>query len=222
MEGLCIGSKPWLEIVMDGARQLGVTVTVPAAQALAGHAGALLQWNRKTNLTAITGAFEVAVKHMVDSLAPVPWIAPGGRLLDIGSGGGFPGIPLKILLPLLDVTLIDAVRRKVSFLQHVIRAVNLSGIRAIHVRAQELAAPGQGVTFDVIISRALTSIDDFIPMALPLLAPGGMILAMRGKTTPQDLDAVRTLRDGLVADLEIVSYRLPFLDDERSLVLLRR
>ncbi len=219
-EALRIGSASWLGLVMNGAGQLGVEVSVAQAQALGRHAEALLQWNRRTNLTAITDAFEVAVKHMVDSVAPAPWIAPGARLLDIGSGGGFPGIPLKILRPGLSVTLIDAVSRKVGFQQHVIRTLNLSGIRAIHGRAQDLAAHGPG--FDVIISRALTSLENFIRMASPLLASGGVILAMRGKTPPEELDTVRSLWNGEEPDMEIVSYRLPFLEDQRSLILIRR
>ena len=105
-------------------------------------------------------------------------------MLDIGSGGGFPGIPLKVLRPKLSVTLIDASRKKVSFLKHVIRTLKLDNIDAFHIRAEDLAAhPSYLNRFDVIISRALSSLEHFVRLAVPLLAKWGIIIAMRGKVT---------------------------------------
>ena len=150
-----IGSKKWQNLIYEGAKNLDIQIDKRKIEKFAIHALELMKWNQKTNLTAITDPFEVAIKHFLDSIVPVKIIPSNASLLDIGSGGGFPGIPLKIILPSLSVTLIDASRKKVSFLKHIIRILELKNIDALHIRAEEFAnEPGVAKKFDVIISRA--------------------------------------------------------------------
>ena len=125
-------------------------------------------WNAVHNLTAIREPEQVRVKHFLDSLPAVRSIPEGATLLDIGSGGGFPGLPLKVIRPSLTITLIDASRKKVSFLKHVIRTLKLDKIEALHIRAEDFAKdPLHRHQFDVIISRALSSLDSFRRRAWP-------------------------------------------------------
>jgi 16S rRNA (guanine527-N7)-methyltransferase len=129
-----IGSDEWSQVIVDGARAFGLDLDSRHTDRFAAHAAELLHWNKTINLTTITDPYEVAVKHFVDSLAPAELISPGANLLDIGSGGGFPGLPLKVVIPSLSITLVDASRKKVNFLKHVIRTLKLKGIEALHIR----------------------------------------------------------------------------------------
>lgn len=218
MASMEIGSPIWKERVRDGATQLGVAVTDPQLDLFARHAVLLRHWNRRTNLTAITRPEAVAVRHVVDSLAPLPFMPERGALLDIGSGGGFPGLVLKIARPALSVTLIDAARKKVSFLTHAIRRLALADITARHIRAEALAG---AETFDIIICRALCAVHDFIEMALPLLAPAGRLIAMKGRTEETEAE-IAPCATRYPFSVSMKSYPLPFEGTERTLVLIDR
>ena len=223
-----IGSKKWKSIIRDGAKAFDIHIDRDKTDQFAIHAGELINWNKKINLTAITDPLEVAVKHFLDSIAPANIIPPDASMLDIGSGGGFPGIVLKILIPSLSVTLIDASHKKVSFLKHVIRNLKLKNIEARHIRAEDLAGdPAFVNAFDVIICRALSSLDTFVLMALPLLAKDGIIIALKGLSTKEEIESVRLLATkypNILKDnfsLTVEKYTLPYLGLKRSIVILR-
>ncbi len=219
-----IGSAEWKHLIIQGAKALDVRPDQEKTDQFAIHGLELLKWNRKINLTAITDPLEVAVKHYLDSIAPAPVIPPGSSLLDIGSGGGFPGIPLKILLPSLSVTLIDASRKKISFQKHVIRTLGLQNIEARHIRAEELAREEPFANaFDVIVCRALSSLDAFVAMALPLLTTDGMMIALKGKVSEAEIESWENLKVGKDRfSLMLKKYKLPYLGAERAIVSLKR
>lgn len=226
-----IGSKAWKNLIHDGAKDLGVQIDREKIEQFSIHALELMEWNRKINLTAITDPKAIAVKHFLDSIAPAPMIPRNASLLDIGSGGGFPGIPLKILIPSLSVSMIDASRKKVNFLKHIIRRLELENIGAVHVRAEELAEkPEFQVTFDVIISRALSSMPDFIDLALPLLDKKGVIIAMKGSVSEAMLESngLSIPKSSTISNkntpvsMDLKRYSLPILEIERSIVSFRR
>jgi 16S rRNA (guanine527-N7)-methyltransferase len=227
-----IGSESWHQLIRQAADTLGVEVDRKASDKFEAHAAELLAWNRKVNLTAITDPREIAIKHFVDSLAPLPLLPPGCRLLDIGSGAGFPGIPLKIVMPALQVTLIDAARKRAHFMRHIIRVLQLKGITALHQRTDDFLRDTQAAhAFDVIVSRAFTSLERFFHAAEPFLAEGGRIIAFKGKLAPGELESFDAIREQKKAasgngptafQWEVVSYRLPFSGDQRNLVILRQ
>lgn len=181
----------------------------------------LLQWNRKINLTAITDARELAIKHFLDSIAAAALIPVGAFLLDIGSGAGFPGIPLKIVRPDLRITLVDSVRKKVNFQKHTIRLLGLESIEARQVRAEEFKSEKR---FEVIVSRALSSLSGFVSLALPFLARDGIILAWKGRQVEARGEVENLLSDEnkkcLIVSLS--TYRLPDIEAERTLVSVRK
>ena len=116
---------------------MNLSITGRQVEQLVAHAELLIAWNKKINLTRITSVKDMAVKHFLDSMTALPYLPKSGRVLDIGSGAGFPGLVLKIMRPELEVTLIDGVRKKASFLQHVIRTLKLKNISVHHARAEE-------------------------------------------------------------------------------------
>lgn len=146
----------------------------------------LLKWNKTYNLTSITDPKEIQIKHFEDSLAPLPFLANGARLLDIGTGAGFPGIPLKISKPNLDVVLLDSQRKKISFCEAVIRELKLTGIKAVHGRSDDAQIQKQADHFDVVISRATFSIADFLSEAVPFLKANGCAIAMKGRNWEEE------------------------------------
>ncbi len=227
-----IGSRQWSQVIIDGARAFDLDLDRRHTDLFAAHARELLHWNKTTNLTTITDPFEMAIKHFVDSLAPARLISTGANMLDIGSGGGFPGIPLKIVVPTLSITLIDASRRKVSFLKHLIRSLKLEGVQALHIRVENLADdPAYLGRFDVVVSRALTDLKSFFRQALAVLAINGEIIAFKGKVDSQE---VETLSSYVMEHqnnsgfnhrrcfLAVETYTLPFTQSKRSIFKIRK
>ena len=213
-----IGSEQWKKLVEEGAGSLNIHIDRKKIDRFSIHATELIKWNQKINLTTITDPVEVAVKHFLDSIISVRVMPEYGRLLDIGSGGGFPGIPIKIMIPSLSVTLIDASRKKVSFLKHIIRNIKFTKIDARQIRAEELAKEKPlEEFFDVIICRAFSRLDKIILQALPLLAKDGIIIAMKGKLSESELESAGKYN----LSLTVEKYKLPFLELERSLAIIR-
>lgn len=214
-------SPEWAEIVYKGARGLGVDVTPRQIRLFALHARELMAWNRFAGLTSITDPGEIAEKHFVDSLVPSPFIPVSSRVLDIGSGGGFPGIPLKIIRPDLQVRLIDASRKKTSFLKHIIRTLGLEGIEASHLRTEKLAKEieGKGILHDVVVSRAVSKIGMLLDQAIPLVSKNGVIIAMKGVPIDPELkSATAKIKDEALA-LHTKDYHLPRCGIKRCLVV---
>jgi len=222
-----IESEKWRDVVMDGALELGVSVSSNQARLLQRHAVELMQWNHSVNLTAITDPEEVAVKHCVDALAPCPLIGESVRILDAGSGGGFPGIPVKIMRSDVSMTLIDSVRKKVSFLKHAIRTLGLKEIHAVHGRLEDLGrSPQYRGKYDLVICRAFSSLEKFVSLAIPFLGNGGRLLALKGPQAEHGHEMPKLEDDGTVFFgntvfyTRTVPYTLPYLDAKRSLVWL--
>jgi 16S rRNA (guanine527-N7)-methyltransferase len=223
-------STEWENLIIDGAHVLGIHVDHKVVHQFAVHGVELAKWTKKVNLTAITDPFEVGLKHFLDSIASARFIPSSASLLDIGSGGGFPGIPLKILMPSLAVTLIDGSRKKVNFLRHIIRLLQLENIEARQIRAEELSqTPVYANAFDVVISRALSAVSPFVKMAEPLLADEGIMISYKGKLDPKELDALRspvseksykTKLNEQRYCLTVEKYQLPVIRSKRSILII--
>lgn len=172
--------------LVKGAASLGVTLSAEAAERLLLLRDELLRWNQKVNLTAITAPDEVLEKHLLDSLAIVPLVPEGARVLDVGSGAGFPGLPLALCRPDLRVTMVDAVAKKVGFIKAMAAKWRLGPrAEARHLRlAGEPQKEGLG-PFDVAVARALMDLPPWLLLARAYLVPGGRALAMMG-VAPDD------------------------------------
>lgn len=211
------GDRAWCEKVAEGALVLGFDLKDQVLSALALHATSLLRWNQKVNLTAITDPMEVAEKHVLDSLAILPHLPASGPVLDMGSGGGFPGMVIAVMRPDLEVLMVDSVEKKMVFVRDVIRNLGLKNARALHLRVETL--PGSDIAgkgFSCIVSRAFTALDRFVGLSLPLLAPSGSILAMKGPEGSEETDLTLDLFSDL--DIKEHGYALPFGGGERRIV----
>ncbi len=182
----------------------------------------LKAWNRKFNLTAIKDDQGIMIKLFLDSLTPLNLIKTGSTLLDIGSGAGFPGIPLHIANPSLRVTLLDSTNKKVAFMNHIITELGLTGIEAIQRRAEEFAKTNKGA-YSVVISRALTNLADFIKLGEPFLKPDGILIAMKGSRADEEIkDAAKALERTKMQVKEVVRFCLPLDYGKRGIVVLCR
>ena len=210
------------ELFSRGAAELGIALSPRELGKFHAFAGELQKWSRKINLTAITGDEEIAVKHFLDSLTLLKVIGHKGRLLDIGSGGGFPAIPLKIARHDLRIVSVDAVEKKIIFQRHAARLLGLHDFEALHARGEELAR-GYAGSFDWVVSRAFSDIPTFVRIALPLLADRGRIVAMKGRGGRDEAETVAaSLAELGVRVVEIIEFRLPVSGDARSLIVMER
>jgi 16S rRNA (guanine527-N7)-methyltransferase len=169
-----------------GLRALGIELAPEQVDACAWLASELISWNRRVNLTAITGPSEVQVKHLLDSLTLVPLLrrlSPDPeRLVDVGSGAGFPALPLKIALPGLEIVVVEATGKKVAFLEHVIRELGLEGIQVVHDRAETVAHdPMQRERFDLAVARGVGRAPVLTELLLPFVQVGGWAVLMKNR-----------------------------------------
>ena len=182
----------------------------------------MCKWNRKINLTSITLPEEIAVKHFLDSLTLAKYVDVAGELLDIGSGGGFPGIPLKIMSQGASVVSVDAVEKKILFQRHIVRTLAIEGFTALHCRAENLF-PEYQAYFKTVVSRAFADIPEFVKHALPLLAEKGVIVAMKGRDGRKESEAAADELRKMDAVVSVVhEFELPLLKDLRSLIVISR
>lgn len=168
--------------------ELELDISAAAQRSLERLVAELLRWTRRRNLTAITEYDEAVEKHIVDSLTMLPLVLRKKRLLDLGSGAGFPSLPLKIVRPELEVVSVDAVGKKIDFQKHMVRTLDLKGFTAVHSRAEALVECDQHrQKFDVVTARALCSLTELVALAEPFLAAGGCLVAMKGPEGEQEL-----------------------------------
>lgn len=210
------------DIVGQEARSLGLDLSAREISSFEVYAAELKKWNSKVNLTAITKDTEIAIKHFVDSFSLAHCLDTDDRLLDIGSGAGLPVLPLKIIRPDIPMVSVDAVAKKIHFQRHIIRVLGLQNMEAIHARIEELHKT-HGHSFTVITSRAFTRLDRFVSLAAPLLAEGGVLIAMKGEHADDEISASGHVldADGFMIT-EVRRYTLPQTMGERVLTFLKR
>jgi 16S rRNA (guanine527-N7)-methyltransferase len=217
---------PDLETLLIGARLIGLTLAPAQLQQFAQYRELLLDWNQRINLTAITNPQDVLVKHFLDSLACLFAIPSAEqqkrlRLLDVGSGAGFPGLPLQIAFPAWQVTLLEATGKKVRFLETVIASLGLRQARAIQGRAEELAHdPQHRARYDLVTARGLAPVPTLLEYCLPFCCPGGLVIAPKKGAISAEVEQgtrAAVLLGGRF--VETHPFSLPGLEDQRALVV---
>ncbi len=213
-------------IVDDGLEALELRLGASQRAAIDAHVRLLLAWTASINLTAIRDPGEVARLHVLDSLAAIPLLRDRGvaRLLDIGSGGGFPGLPLATALPAERALLVDSVGKKVRFLETAIRATGLEGrVEAAQARSEALARDdAHRGSWPVVTARAVAGLADLIELALPLVAPNGILVAWKREPLGPELDAAGPALDALRAGpVDVLPAGVPGLETHRLVVVQR-
>jgi 16S rRNA (guanine527-N7)-methyltransferase len=222
-----------METLAAGATALGLALDAGQLAAFARYRDLLLDWNRRVNLTSITEPEDVETRHFLDSLtSAAPLLARWGvagaqsplRCIDVGSGGGFPGVPLKVALPRLQVTLLESTGKKADFLDALVAALALDRVAVIAERAETLAhAPAHREAYDVAFARALGPLPVLLELTLPFLRVGGLVVAARRGDVPAELGAASYAREALGGGLvEVVPVTVPPLDDGRVLVVVEK
>jgi len=182
-----------MRLLQREAEALGLRLDETALDRFGRYAAELRSWNAKTNLIADSTIKHIVTRHFLDSLTAAPFISPPyASVVDIGTGAGFPGIPLAIAMPSIHLTLIEANRKKVSFLKHIRRVLNMSDITVIQNRAEELIMhPESQKRHDVVISRAAFKLPELVSMSLSFLAPKGLLIAMKSADIEDELALVQ-------------------------------
>ncbi|MDR5172113.1 16S rRNA (guanine(527)-N(7))-methyltransferase RsmG [Methylobacillus sp. Pita2] len=193
-----------------GIRQLGLELSAEVVEKLLAYLALLAKWNKVHNLTAVRDPEEMVTLHLLDSLSVLPHVPPG-RLLDVGSGAGLPGIVLAICRPDLQVTTIDAVQKKASFMRQAKAELQIDNLQVVAGRVEQLKPEA---LFDTVISRAFSEIALFVKLTKHLIAEDGLWLAMKGQMPQEELEAVA------LKPSKITSLTVPGLDAQRHLVFL--
>ena len=213
-----------MEKLVQEARSLfNVHLTGRQVIALSTYERELMEWNQKFNLTAIRDAAGIRTKHFLDSFSCVlAWKAtPPATLIDIGTGAGFPGIPLKIIYPGTKVTLVESVGKKIKFCQHIVNVLGLEGIDVMQARAEDLGQmQAHREKYDWGIARAVANMRVLSEYLLPLIQIGGKMLAQKGESGPAEVHAAEKTIKLLGGEVrQLVSVTLPGVVEERHLVI---
>ncbi|MCI9246729.1 MAG: 16S rRNA (guanine(527)-N(7))-methyltransferase RsmG [Clostridia bacterium] len=183
----------------------------------------LLEWNEKMNLTAITEPQEILTKHFIDSISVVPYIKEGDKILDIGTGAGFPGIPLKIVLPQNSFTLLDSLNKRIHFLQEVVEQLKLENIEAVHGRAEEFCKEDRREGYHIVVSRAVAKLNVLLEYMLPFTKVGGKCICMKALEIEEELEDAKKAIEILGGTIEKVEeITLEDTDITRKLVIVKK
>jgi 16S rRNA (guanine527-N7)-methyltransferase len=207
--------------LMDGLQSLGLELDEGRVSQLLDYLALLQKWNKVYNLTAVRDPAEMLTHHLLDSLAAIQPLlrqtrGEPVRLLDVGSGGGLPGVVIAIVCPQIDVSCVDTVGKKAAFIQQAAATLKLPNLRGVHARVETLTAE-QGGGFDVVCSRAFASLVDFTAWSQAALKLGGVWMAMKGKHPADELTALPPA----VAVFHVEQLQVPGLDVERCIIWMR-
>jgi 16S rRNA (guanine527-N7)-methyltransferase len=214
------------KLARDAQTLFNIHITGRQVMALSTYEKELLDWNQKFNLTAIRDTESIRTKHFLDSFSCVlAWKAsPPSHLIDIGTGAGFPGIPLKILHPHLKLTLVESVGKKAMFCQHIVRVLGLEQVNVIQSRAEDLGqTPEHREKYDWAVARAVANLNVLSEYLLPLVKVGGMGLAQKGESGPAEAQSAEKAIGLLGGKLkQLIPVHLPGVADDRYLVVVEK
>ncbi|MDO4222568.1 MAG: 16S rRNA (guanine(527)-N(7))-methyltransferase RsmG [Acinetobacter sp.] len=206
----------FFQALQQGTQQLGLNLSDDCLNLLLKYQDALILWNKAYNLTAIREPKEMLIKHLLDSLSILPHL-PAGRLLDVGTGGGMPGMMIALCQPERECVLLDSNGKKIRFLKQFIADLKLSNVQAVQTRVEDAAMIQQLGQFDVITSRAFASLSDFIIAAQPYMHAHSYIAAMKGLIPHEDIQAYASQYQH-----QTIVLNVPHLDEQRHLIMLQQ
>jgi 16S rRNA (guanine527-N7)-methyltransferase len=214
------------KLVYEAQTLFNVHLTGRQVMALITYEKELLEWNHKFNLTAIRDSESIRTKHFLDSFSCVlAWkTSPPSNLIDVGTGAGFPGIPLKILYPNLKLTLVESVRKKVMFCQHIVHTLELEHVDVIQARAEDLGQnPDHREKYDWAVARAVANLNVLSEYLIPLVKVGGMALAQKGESGPAEAQSAEKTMGLLGGKLkQLIPVTLPSVAEDRYLVIVEK
>lgn len=215
-----------VQIFKEGILSLGGEVTDRQMEQFMNYSALLVQWNEKMNLTALTDDDSIAVKHFLDSILPIYYIdfKECRNIADIGTGAGFPGVPIKIMMPDKELYLIDSLNKRINFLSELTKALSLEKVTCIHGRAEELGHKEDfRECFDAVVSRAVANMTALCEYCLPFVRVGGMFVALKAESAEEELADAKAMIGTLGGEVEaVIDAPLPMSDITRKLIVVRK
>lgn len=216
--------EKFIEIMQEKLKKLEIHFSMEQTEQFFEYMKLLIEWNEKINLTAITEPEEIITKHFIDSLTILKYIKNDYKVVDVGTGAGFPGIPLCIMNPTIKMTLVDSLNKRLIFLQEVVNTLKLKNIEIVHARAEEL---GQNIkyreTFDVATSRAVANLSTLSEYLIPLVKINGKIISMKASNAKQEIDEAQNAIQILGGQIEsIEEFNLPESDIGRTVIIINK
>ncbi len=210
--------------LLKKAKMLGIELKENQIEMFYNYMNLLIEWNEKMNLTAIIEPKEIILKHFIDSITIKKYLKENDEVLDIGTGAGFPGIPLKIVEENSKITLLDSLNKRITFLQEVINKLNLKDIRGIHGRAEEFVKQkGEREKYDIVTSRAVARLNVLLEYMLPFTKIGGSCICMKANNTEEELQEAEKAINILGGKIEKVDkIILPESDIERNIIIIKK
>ena len=210
--------------LIDLGEKINVNINEKQAEELFRYMNLLIEWNENVNLTAITEPNDVILKHFIDSITIEQYIEKNSRLIDVGTGAGFPGIPVGILRNDLNIVLMDSLNKRIKFLDTIIKENKLSNIDTIHSRAEELARNKEyRGKFDYATSRAVASLNVLLEYMVPFVKVGGCCICMKGSNIDEEIRISEKALQLLNCSIEkIVKFDLPGTDYGRNIIIIRK
>lgn len=214
----------FLRHVKQKAQEIGYTLQEEQLEQFFTYKELLIEWNKKMNLTAIEQEEDIITKHFIDSLSIASYIPDTTKIIDIGTGAGFPGIPLKILKKDLSITLLDSLNKRITFLEEVIRNLSLENIQAVHARAEELAHKEEyREQYDIAVSRAVAPMHTLLEYMLPYVKIGGKCICMKGPNLQEESKDLQNCLETLGGKIEkIEELVLPETEIKRNIMLIKK
>lgn len=212
------------DIITNGALQLGLEITPQQTEQLVKYAHLLQEWNEKMNLTAITDDEGIAVKHFLDSMTALCTGKVGERVIDVGTGAGFPGLVLKIMKPEIKLTLLDSLNKRMNFLKAVSEELGLEGVEFIHARAEDGGRnSGLRAGFDTVVSRAVANMTTLSEWCIPFLKKNGFFLALKGPLADEELTGASRAISILGGRVEgVYEAQIPFSELRHKIIMVKK
>ena len=214
--------KEFEDRIKEYALEMNINISNEQIEKFYNYMQLLLDWNEKINLTAIIEPKEIILKHFIDSLTILKYIEKDSKVIDVGTGAGFPGVPLKIMRDDIEITLLDSLNKRINFLEEVIKQLELTKIQAIHGRAEEFGKK-QRESFDIVTSRAVANLSTLSEYLVPLAKIGGKCICMKSMNIEEELNQAQkaiSLLGGNVENIE--KFLLPKSEIERSLIIINK
>lgn len=211
-------------ILKEGAERLGISLSENQLDKFTAYSSLLKEWNKKMNLTAITDDEGIAVKHFLDSMTAICTGRVGGRVIDVGTGAGFPGMVLKIAKPDISLTLLDSLNKRLTFLKAVSEELGIEDAELVHARAED---GGQNSAyrekFDTAVSRAVANMTTLSEWCLPFVKIGGYFLALKGPAAEEELNEAKRTISILGGQLEdVFEAEIPFSDLKHRIIIIKK
>ena len=215
--------KEFEKEILENSKEINIIITEKEIKSLYQYMELLLEWNKNINLTAITDEKEIILKHFIDSISINKYIKEANKIMDIGTGAGFPGIPLKILNKDIEFILVDSLNKRINFLEEVKKELSLNKLELLHARAEELAKNKKyRENVDIVVSRAVARLRVLAEYMLPFVQENGLCICMKGPNIEEELEESKKALDILGGKIENIEHIILPGNLERNIILIRK